>query len=371
MPYNSCLFCNKEFYVKPSLVVRECGKYCSIQCKNEAQKKGKSILCAYCGKEVYRSRASLQEKSKSGKYFCTKSCHCASKNKKRAHTIKNTVNSILKPLKTKLKKIRKKKTYHLFLKRPSKKTLRDLYWKKNYSQTEIAKIFNATHASTRRWLKHYKISIKPRTVSCGRNPNSIKNLELGKTPEVEKKSAESRRIYSKEKLIEKIKEFIQKEGRIPSKREFSKHPSYPDYQTYRDYFGTWNNAIRDAGYEPALSWFSPKNLCAKDGHRCNSISEIIIDDWLFENNIPHYKEYLYPERRYRCDFVVKNIFIEFFGLANAPNLAPSYNETMERKRKICKKHNIHLVELYEKDIHNLNQTLGEKLKLEQKTLFSL
>ncbi len=334
-------------------------------------KKGKSIQCTYCGKEAYKSLADLQKKSKTGKSFCSNSCHCAWKNKRRTHTIKNTVNSILKPLKAEFKKIRKRKTCPLPLKRPSRKILRELYWKKDYNQSKIAEMFNATHASTRRWLKHYKISIKPRTLSCGRNPNSIKNLELGKTPEAEKKSAESRRIYSKEKLIEKIKEFVQKEGRIPSKREFSKRPLYPDYTTYRDYFGTWNNAIRSAGHKPVLSWFSPRNLCAKDGHPCNSISEIIIDDWLFENNIPHDKEYLYPERQYRCDFVVKNIFIEFFGLANAHNLVPGYSETMERKRKICKKHNIPLVELYEKDIHNLNQSLGEKLKLEQKTLFSL
>jgi len=35
---------------------------------------------------------------------------------------------------------------------------------------------------------------------------------------------------------------------------------------------------------------------------------------------------------------------------------------MERKRKLCKKYNIPLIELYEKDLHNLDQTLGKKLE---------
>ncbi|MBU4298522.1 hypothetical protein KJ636_00560 [Patescibacteria group bacterium] len=227
----------------------------------------------------------------------------------------------------------------------------------------------------KRWFNYYKISVKPRTLSCGRNQNSIKNLELGKTPEAEKKSAEARRIYSKEKLIQKIKEFIEKHDRIPTKNEFVHNPSCPDYVTYRDYFGTWNNAIKAAGYKPNNPWFSPKNssrsLSAKDGHLCNSISEIIIDDWFFENNISHSRENLYPEGRYRCDFVVNNIFIEFFGLFNAFDIVPNYCEIIKKKKEMCKNYNIRLIELYEKDLYNLDQSLGEKLELraKQKVLF--
>jgi hypothetical protein len=194
---------------------------------------------------------------------------------------------------------------------------------------------------------------------------------LGRTPEVEKRSAESRRIYSKEKLLEKIKEFVKKEGRIPTKNEFINNPSYPDYVTYRDYFGTWNNAIKAAGYEPNERWFAPRDLYAKDGHLCKSISEIIIDDWLFENNISHEREKLYPEGRYRCDFVIGDIFIEFFGLVTASDIDPYYEAIVTKKREMCRKYKIPLIELYEKDLYNLDQTLGEKLglRLKQKALF--
>lgn len=107
-------------------------------------------------------------------------------------------------------------------------------------------------------------------------------------------------------------------------------------------------------------------MYAKDGHRCDSVSEIIIDDWLFENHISHTREYPYPEGRYSSDFMVNNIFIEFFGLANVSSMPLHYREIMKKKREICKKYKILLVELYEKDLYNLNQALGEKLGLQSK-----
>lgn len=394
IPNTECRICRKEFYIRPHFLKQGWGKYCSRQCQNESQKTGEFAACDYCGKKVYRSLAELRRQSKTQTYFCNKSCHCAWKNKQskgkgRSKLLKNLwgswcnssirvcgtlgadANSVGPPFSfLKLLRLKKEKTTSSPLKRPSEKILYDLYWKKNYSQTEIAGIFNATHTSVKRWFNFYKIPVKPRTLSCGRNPNSIKWLELGRTPEVERKSAEARRIYSKEKLIERIREFVEKEGRIPMKNEFCKDPSYPDHVTYRDYFCTWNNAIKAAGYDPNKQWFSQRGLYAKDGHRCNSISEVIIDDWLLGNNIRHIREYLYPEGKYRCDFVVKKIFIEFFGLVNASNISPNYNEILKKKIEICKKYNIPLIELYEKDLYNLNQILGRKLgiKLKQEAL---
>jgi len=346
--------------------------------------KGKFVVCAYCGKRVYRSRAELRRKSKAGVYFCNLSCHCAWKNKQRKSkkrfklqnlwgswcnsstrtcgVLGTDANSVDPPsFFLKFLKSKGRKTSPPLLKRPAKKILYNLYWKKNYTQTEIAEIFNATHTSVKRWFNYYKISVKHRTLSCGHNPNTLKNLKLGRTDEAIRKSAETRRIYSKEKLIKKIKEFVQKEGRTPIKNEFINNSSYPDYVTCRHYFGTWNNAIKAAGYKPNEQWFTSGGLFAKDGHKCNSISEIIIDDWLFENHIPHMREYLYPERRYRCDFVIGNTFIEFFGLSNASIVNPNYTEIIKRKKEICKKFNISLIELYEKDLYRLDQFLGPKI----------
>lgn len=386
----SCRVCGKEFEVKPCLLKYGWGKYCSQRCKNESQKKGKFVVCAYCGKQVYRPLANLRRQSKTKTYFCNKSCQCAWKNKRRKKKYKllkklwrpwcnsnttrcgrvneDAISSGLPSFFSFLKSKRKKAKP---LKRPSKNTLYNLYWKKNYSQTEIAGIFKATHTSVRRWFNYYKIPVKPRNLSCGRNPNSIKNLELGQTEEAQRKSAEARRIYSKEKLIEKIKEFVQQEGRIPTKKEFANNPSYPDYVTYRDYFGTWNNAIRAAGYEPNGRWFASRDLYAQDGHLCKSFSEIIIDDWLFKNDILHIREQPYPEGKYRCDFVIGDIFVEFFGLVDTFSVSPHYNEIIKKKKAICKKYKIPLIELYEKDLYNLDLSLGEKLKAVMKPRSSI
>lgn len=396
--YNSiCIVCSKEFHVKPSSLKRKWGKCCSKKCRDENQKNGKFLNCFYCGKEIYRTPSDLRRESKTKTYFCSKSCQCVWKNKRRKKKTKllnnllswrpwcssstrtcgvlgegaepsglpnnnnnNSNRNIISFL-----KLKKKRSNFEPIKRPSKKILYYFYWKKNYSQSEITQVFNVTHTSVKRWLNYYKISIKPRALSCGRNPKSIKNLELGKTKKALRKSAESRTIYSKYKLIKGIRRFVKEEGRIPTKNEFSKNPLYPNHATLRDYFGTWNNAIKAAGYEPHKRWFILKNsktLQAKDGHLCNSFSEIIIDNWFYKNNIHHEREYPYPEKRYRCDFVINDIFIEFFGLAYAPLFKNNYNLIMENKRRLCRKYKIPLIELYERDLSNLDEILGQKLE---------
>ena len=68
-----CRICEKEFYVKPSHQKIGWGKYCSIICRSKAQFRGKFVICSICSKQVYRSPKAL-EHSKSGKFFCGKSC---------------------------------------------------------------------------------------------------------------------------------------------------------------------------------------------------------------------------------------------------------------------------------------------------------
>lgn len=400
IPNVKCRICGREFYATSWLLRHGWGRHCSKRCRDAGQKNGHFVDCSYCGQKVYRTFTDFRKESKTKTYFCNKSCQCAwknkhlflGKNKRKIITLKKswrpwcsssigvcgTPGAGANPvgLPTFFLKFKKKKINPQLLKRPSKKLLCELYWKENYTQVKIAKIFNATHTSVKRWFDFYKISVKPRTLSCGRNPSSIKNLELGKTPEAERKSAEARKIYTKEKLIQMIKSFVDKNGRIPTKNEFVKNrnSSYSNHSSLRDYFGSWNNAIKAAGYEPNEQWFTTvkaRDLYAKDGHKCNSVSEIIIDDWLFENHISHTRECPYPEGRYSSDFMVNNIFIEFFGLANVSNMSLNYREIMEKKREMCKKYKILLVELYEKDLYNLHQSLGGKLdlQLKQKGLF--
>lgn len=69
----ACKLCGATFTAKPSHIAMGYGKFCSRQCSALGQKKGRDVCCHICGKKTYRSPKYL-EGSKSGKYFCTKSC---------------------------------------------------------------------------------------------------------------------------------------------------------------------------------------------------------------------------------------------------------------------------------------------------------
>ena len=73
MPYVICQNCSTQFYKKPSSIKAGEGKYCSLICKRVAQRTGEMTSCFICQKEIYKSAKALRT-SKSGKYFCSKSC---------------------------------------------------------------------------------------------------------------------------------------------------------------------------------------------------------------------------------------------------------------------------------------------------------
>lgn len=80
MPIVECLVCSKERYTKPRDIKRGFGKYCSNSCKFEARKTGKYLDCPSCGLKVYRGLADIK-KSKSGLFFCSRSCKATYFNK--------------------------------------------------------------------------------------------------------------------------------------------------------------------------------------------------------------------------------------------------------------------------------------------------
>lgn len=76
---NKCLVCEKSFYTKLSWVKKGGGKYCSLFCKYSSSKKGDDIPCYICGKVVYHPKGRIN-RSKSKKYFCSKSCQTVWRN---------------------------------------------------------------------------------------------------------------------------------------------------------------------------------------------------------------------------------------------------------------------------------------------------
>lgn len=78
-----CGYCDKEFdkYVKHYKRSERLGHlhYCSRKCSQLAQNKGEMRKCAWCCTEIYVSE-SRRKRSKSGKYFCSRSCSNSHRN---------------------------------------------------------------------------------------------------------------------------------------------------------------------------------------------------------------------------------------------------------------------------------------------------
>lgn len=153
-------------------------------------------------------------------------------------------------------------------------------------------------------------------------------------------------IITKDEIINLIKKFHKRTGRIPFKREFS------HYHAARGRFGTWNNAIQAAGFEPNPVRFA-KRYVANDGHGCDSLAEKIIDDWLSARKISHNRSFPYPgDFRLTADFKVGNWWIEFFGLFGEHK---RYDELRKMKLNLVKKHKIKLIQIYPKHLFPENK----------------
>jgi hypothetical protein len=162
-------------------------------------------------------------------------------------------------------------------------------------------------------------------------------------------------LYSKEQLKAIIKEFCEENGRIPLHEEFNSSPRYPKPDTYRVAFGSWNRAIEEAGFNPNGSSWGFVSL-AKDGHKCHSLAEKIIDDWLTEHFINHENEVFYPDSLRRSDWKIGDIYIEYLGVSLISN--HNYYKSLIEKRKLCARLNLTLLELYPEDLQNLEKKLG-------------
>lgn len=153
-------------------------------------------------------------------------------------------------------------------------------------------------------------------------------------------------------LIEEIKEFYKKHKRIPFKREL-KH-----YHSVRSHFKTWNNAVITAGLTPNPVLFANKHI-AKDGHKCDSLSEMIVDNWLFVRKIKHEINFPYPGYYgFTVDFKVGKYWIEFFGLAGEHK---RYDELREKKINLAKEKKLKLIEIYPSHLfpeNKLDEILG-------------
>lgn len=219
--------------------------------------------------------------------------------------------------------------------------------KKGMTHREVAKGLGISLGSAHLWTamitltKEQKRAIRKRSAEQAFFPERRRRLSEAARVNL----AAYREKYTKEILLEKIVGFYRRHGRIPLKREFNMH------REYKLRFGSWNNAIKLAGFNPNPVLFSYK-FKARDGHFCDSFTEKIIDDWLSVRRIFHQRNVRYGGTKMTADFFIPpRTVMEFFGLAGVQK---SYDEIIERKKELCRKLKLHLVSVYPEDIfpHN-------------------
>ena len=105
----------------------------------------------------------------------------------------------------------------------------------------------------------------------------------------------------------------------------------------------------------------PATHRASDGHCVRSRAEVIIDNYLYNNQIIHaYERKLPIEEEVYCDFYIpmgNKVYIEFWGKEGDEQ----YDKRKKQKIEIYKKHGMNLIELNDDDILKLDDVLRGKL----------
>lgn len=277
----------------------------------------KEISCAFCSRAFHRKSGQANEAIKfEWKQYCSIECQFAARLTGAIHICKTCGNNVWRTP----KELKQSKTQRFFC------------------NTSCAAIHNnrlRSEALPKNFCKHpgCKKQIPKDQLYCSRSCAIFSR----------KRTIESLR----QEVLSGIRNFHKLNGRIPVKKEH-----YALYSKARDAFGTWNKAIESAGYKSNPVMFADKHV-ARDGHKCDSIAEKIIDEWLYSKGIPHERSVPYPEgNRLTCDFVVNKTFIEFFGLKGE---LKAYDRLANLKIKLSKKHKLKLVQIKPKDLFPRNK----------------
>lgn len=272
------------------------------------------INCSFCNRKFSRTSGRINEAKKFGwNQYCSKECQREAKIKKIEKICANCGKKVFRAP----NELKESKSGRVFC------------------SSLCAAIVNNF---SRRKIKICSICGKQ---FCGEQKYCSK-LCRSKVANPRKKSEDEKR----KGILKKIKIFYEAEGRIPTKKE---KPGLA--RRTQAVFGTWNKAIEAAGFEPNPVMFAKKYL-ANDGHKCDSFSEKIIDDWLYSNNIEHQRNIPYPNSPYTADFLVNRKFVEFLGLNGE---LQEYDKNTKLKEKLAEKHKLKLIKIFPKDLFPINR----------------
>lgn len=184
-----------------------------------------------------------------------------------------------------------------------------------------------------------------------------KALKMG----LHKSKEKSNKVYyDKEYILNQLKQVAKDLGRTPIYCELLEL-GLPSEKTFNRLFGGYRKALMEANLPISAKLFGENTTYyASDGTVCYSKSEIYITEYLIKNKIKFIKEPYYykycTDKRFgmkQADWKVGEYFIEYFGFKGVE----SYDEKTALKIKFCKENNLKLIELYSKDLTNLDPKL--------------
>lgn len=156
------------------------------------------------------------------------------------------------------------------------------------------------------------------------------------------------RPLTNKELIEELKRFYKENGRSPTTRDKLEY----GWATFSTRFGSWNKALISAGLPLNDNIYGVKTE-GQDGFIYDSISEAIVADWLYDNNV-NYEPHVPYHRELIADFKAGDYYIEFFGLHHDED----YMRKVKLKQRLSEKKGYKLISLFEDDLNKLDERLG-------------
>ncbi len=155
-----------------------------------------------------------------------------------------------------------------------------------------------------------------------------------------------RQIWTKDKVLTSVKEYIDIHGKVPSIRTFLNDYKYPCHETIRKYFSSYDELLSNLGYNISHSFGIP--TFAKDNIRYRSKAEAYFVDTYLYNKYKYEYEPKYDNHNKYYDFYLPelNLYIEIDG-----GLRP---QVIEEKIAINKQENKNLIVIPIFNLYNTN-----------------
>jgi hypothetical protein len=187
-------------------------------------------------------------------------------------------------------------------------------------------------------------------------------------------------IPDKQRLLKLIPQLIEKCGFIPNSdfspinHKFSARVDELKWTEtvgtifqmghYREFFDSWFRALVEAGVLRDNVRVTSRGVkcIAKSGNECNSLDEQFIDNWLFANDLNPMKEPMYPKHpkynpsgRRRADWLVKDYYVEYFGLAGEE----TYDKKTIEKMNLVRELDLKFIAIFPEDLNSLDTKLAK------------